>query len=124
MIYYLDKLKKRIHVQEANVITMKENIDLLSLAQWMHFLLDMFLMAAIVIITHLNSSTEFVSHFDALFFSVWHESFDSWPLQQWIMNSSHTRCPSRTPKDKKEMTVSDQVNVETTRVRISCWSAD
>ena len=54
MIYYWDKkLKKRLHVLEADIITIKK-IDLLSLAQMMHFLLDVFQMTAIVLVSVIN----------------------------------------------------------------------
>ena len=43
MIYYWDKkLKKSLHVLKADIITTKKNIDLMSPAQRMHFLEDMF----------------------------------------------------------------------------------
>ena len=55
MIYYQDKKPpKRLHVLEADIITIKENIDLLSLAQRMHFLLDVFQMTAIMIVAVIN----------------------------------------------------------------------
>ena len=43
MIYYRDKkLNKRLQVLEADILTIKKNIDLMSLAQRMHFLQDIF----------------------------------------------------------------------------------
>ena len=43
MIYYQDKkLKKRLHVLKADIITIKKNIDLMCLAKRIHFLQDMF----------------------------------------------------------------------------------
>ena len=42
MAYYWDeKVKKRLHVLEADIITIK-NIDLMALSQRMHFLQDVF----------------------------------------------------------------------------------
>ena len=39
MIYYWDKkLKKRLHVLETDITIKEKNIDLMSLAQKMHFL--------------------------------------------------------------------------------------
>ena len=55
MIYYWDnKLKKRLHVLEADIITIKRNIDLMSLAKRMHFLQDVFEMTAIVLVSLIN----------------------------------------------------------------------
>ena len=57
MINYWDKkLTKRLHVLEADIITIKrkENIDLSSLAQRMYFLQDMFQMTAIVFVSVVN----------------------------------------------------------------------
>ena len=53
IIYYRDKKlkKKRLHVLEADIITIKENIDLMSLAQKMHFLLDVFQMCPIALVS-------------------------------------------------------------------------
>ena len=58
-------------------------------------------------------------------FSVSHEISDWWLfwVQQWIIDCSHTRCPSRTCSDKY-LRDSDQVSAETSRVRDVCWSAD
>ena len=43
MVYYWEKkLKKRLHVLEAYIIRIKKIIDLMSLAQKMHFLQDLF----------------------------------------------------------------------------------
>ena len=51
MIYYRDKkLKKRLHVLEADIITIK-NIDLMSLAQRMYFLQNVFPMIAIALVS-------------------------------------------------------------------------
>ena len=48
MIHYWDKKlkKKGLHVLEADIITIKKKIDLMSLAQRMHFLQDVFQMTA------------------------------------------------------------------------------
>ena len=55
MIYYWDnKLKKRLHVLKAEIITINKNIDLMSLAQRMHFLQDMFQITAIALISLIN----------------------------------------------------------------------
>ena len=55
MIYYWDKkLKKRLHVLEADILTIKKDIDLLSLVQRMHFLLDVFQMIAIALVFVIN----------------------------------------------------------------------
>ena len=55
MIYYWDKeFKKRLHVQEADIITIKKNIDLMSLAQMIQFLLDVFQMTAIALVSVIN----------------------------------------------------------------------
>ena len=45
MTYYWDKkLKKRLHILEADIISIKKNINLIPLAQSMHFLQDVFQM--------------------------------------------------------------------------------
>ena len=56
MIYYWDKkLKKRLHVLEADIIIIKKNnIDLMSLAWRMHFLLDVFQITAIALVSVIN----------------------------------------------------------------------
>ena len=59
MIYYWDKKlkKKRFHVLEADIITIKKttkNIDLMSPAQRMHFLQDVFQMTTIAPISVIN----------------------------------------------------------------------
>ena len=52
MIYYWDKkLKKRLHVLEADIITIKRNINWMFLAQRMHFLQDVFRMSAIALVS-------------------------------------------------------------------------
>ena len=58
-------------------------------------------------------------------FLVWHESSDWWPLwvQQWIVDCSHTRYPTRTSTDKN-LGGSDGVNAETTLVCGICSSAN
>ena len=49
MIYYWEKkLKKRLHVLEVYIITVKRNIDLMSLAERMYLLLYVVQMTAIV----------------------------------------------------------------------------
>ena len=43
IIYYCDKkLKKRLNVLEVDIKTIKKNIDLMSLAQRMHFYIFMY----------------------------------------------------------------------------------
>ena len=43
IIYYWDKkLKKELHILEADIIRIKKNIDLMSLVQRIHVLQDMF----------------------------------------------------------------------------------
>ena len=55
MIYYWDKkLKKRLHVLKADIIIIKKNIDLMSLAQRMYFLLNTFRMTAIAVVSVIN----------------------------------------------------------------------
>ena len=65
MIYYQDKkLKKQLHVLEADIITIKKkktknkkkqkNIDLMSLAERIHFLQDVFQMTAIALVSVIN----------------------------------------------------------------------
>ena len=55
MIYYWDKnLNKILHVLEADAMTIKKNIDLMSLAQKMHFLLDVFQMTTIALDSVIN----------------------------------------------------------------------
>ena len=43
-----------MHVLEADIITIKINIDLMSLAQKMHFLQDVFQMTAIALVSETN----------------------------------------------------------------------
>ena len=56
MMYYWDKKNKKwLHVLEVDIITIKKNIDLMSLAQRIHFfLLDVLQMAAIVLVPVIN----------------------------------------------------------------------
>ena len=55
MIYYWDKeLKKRLHVLEVDLITNKKNIDLMFLTQRVHFLLDVFQMTTIALVSVVN----------------------------------------------------------------------
>ena len=55
MISYRDKkLKQNLHVLEADLITIKKSIDSMSLAQRMHFVLDMFQMIAIALFSIMN----------------------------------------------------------------------
>ena len=61
MIYYWDKKlkkkkkeKKRLRVLEADIITIETNINLMSLTQRMHFLLDVFQMTAIALVSVIN----------------------------------------------------------------------
>ena len=55
MIHYLDKkLKKRLHVLKADINNNYKNIDLMSLAQRMHFLQAMFQMAAFALVLAIN----------------------------------------------------------------------
>ena len=52
MVYYWDKkLKKRLHVLEADRLKIKKNIDLMSLAERMPFFQNMFQMTAIVLVS-------------------------------------------------------------------------
>ena len=54
-IYYWDKkIKKRLHVLEADIITIKKNSNLMSLAQMMHFLQDVFKMNVIALTSVIN----------------------------------------------------------------------
>ena len=46
--------KKRPHVLEGYIITIKENIDLMSLAQRMHFLQDVFQITVIALVSVIN----------------------------------------------------------------------
>ena len=55
MIYYWNKkLKKRLHVLEADIITIKKYINLICLTQRVHFLQDMFEMATIAFVSVIN----------------------------------------------------------------------
>ena len=55
MIYYrVKKLKKRLHVLEADIVIIKRNIDLMFLAQRMHFWLDVFQITAVVVVSVIN----------------------------------------------------------------------
>ena len=55
MIHYRDKkTQKKLHVLEADVVTIKTNIDLMSLAQRMHFLQDVFQMNGISLVSLIN----------------------------------------------------------------------
>ena len=55
IIYYWDKkLKKRLNVLESDKITNKTIIDLISLAQRMHFLHDVFQMTDIALVSVIN----------------------------------------------------------------------
>ena len=77
MIYYWDKkLKKRLHVLEAD-ISIKKTLILMSLAQRMHFLLDMFQMTTLVLVTvinhyilHLFWDTLYMKNFQRILFIV------------------------------------------------------
>ena len=52
MIYYrVKKLKKRLHVLEVDIISIKKNIDLMSLAQRRYFLQEVFQMTTIVLVS-------------------------------------------------------------------------
>ena len=46
--------QKWLHVFEADIKTIKKNIDLMSVTQRMHILLDMFQMAAIALVSVIN----------------------------------------------------------------------
>ena len=51
------EIKKTLHVLEADIMTIKKtqkNIDLMSLAQRMHFLQDVYQMTAIEIVSVIN----------------------------------------------------------------------
>ena len=55
MIYYWDKKhKNRLHVLEADIITIKKSIDLMSLVQRMHFLQDLFEITANLHVSVIN----------------------------------------------------------------------
>ena len=58
MMHFLPdmKLKKRLHVLEADIITIKKNIDLMALALMMNFLPDMFRMTTIVLVSNKSLS--------------------------------------------------------------------
>ena len=72
MIYYFDKklkktkTKQKTHVLEADIKTIKNNIDASSSKDI--FFQDIFQMTTIALMTHLNSSIEVFDHPDALFF--------------------------------------------------------
>ena len=69
MINYWDKKpkSKRLHVLEADIIIVKNPIDLRSLVQRMNFWQDVFQMTAITLMTHLNLPSEVVNHSEAFF---------------------------------------------------------
>ena len=55
LIYHWDKkLKKRLYALEADIITIKKNIDLMCLAQVMHFLQDVFQMTTVALVSVIN----------------------------------------------------------------------
>ena len=54
MTYFWNKKQKRLHVLEADIMTIKENIDLKSLTQRIHFLWNMFQMTTIGIVSVIN----------------------------------------------------------------------
>ena len=55
MFYYWDtKFKRRLHVLEADIIPIKKNINLMSLAQRIRFLLDVLQVAAIALVSVIN----------------------------------------------------------------------
>ena len=59
MIYYWDKKlkkkkKKSLDALKADIITVNENTDLMSLTQRMHFLQDVSQMTAIVLVSVIN----------------------------------------------------------------------
>ena len=126
MIYYWDKkLKKRLHVLEADLIIITKSIDLMSLAQRMHFLQNMFRMTAIVLRQHLNLSSKVVSHPDALIF--WYgvnlliDGHFEYYNGLWIVL---IHVVLQEPPEIKNLWGSDKVNVETTRACSACWSVD
>ena len=52
MICHWDqKLRKRLHVLEADIMKIEKNIDLMSLAQRVHFLPDVFQMADMALLS-------------------------------------------------------------------------
>ena len=56
MVCYWDKkLKKRLHVLEVDIITIKKDIDLMFLAQRMHFLQDVFEITAVALVSLINN---------------------------------------------------------------------
>ena len=52
--YWVKKLKKRFHVLKADIITIKKTFNLMSLAQRMYFLQDVFQMTAVVLVSVIN----------------------------------------------------------------------
>ena len=56
MIYYWNRKlkKKRLHVLEADIITIKDDIVLMCLVQRMYFSQDVFQMTAIVLVSVIN----------------------------------------------------------------------
>ena len=46
--------QKRLHVLDADIITIKKYIHFMSLAQWMHFLEDVFQKTAIALVLVIN----------------------------------------------------------------------
>ena len=55
MIYYWDKkLKKRLHIQEADIITIEKKTDSMSRVRRMYFLLDVFQMITTALLSVIN----------------------------------------------------------------------
>ena len=80
MIYCPDKkLKKLLHFLEADMITIKIGVYLVSLAQKLHVYItySKCVLLASALKTHLNPMSEVVGHTLA---SVWHVFSGLWPL--------------------------------------------
>ena len=111
--------KKRLHVLEADIITIKKNTNLMSLPQRMHFLQDMFQMITIVLMTCPNSSSKGVSHPDTLFFQ-----YGMNLLIDGHLEFKSTLFLYMLSFREKNLWSSDRVNVETTWFCSTCWSAN
>ena len=72
MIYYWDKkLKKRLHVLQTDIITIKKTIYFMSLAQRMHILLDVFQMTATAFVSVINYINRLHLFWDTLYIYVY-----------------------------------------------------
>ena len=55
MIYYwAKKLKKRLHVLETDITTIKKSIDFMCVVPRVHFLQEVFQMTIIVVVSEIN----------------------------------------------------------------------